>query len=58
MLLHSGQIGAWVANELSGAELAAPGIVGFETADIIRRHELAELISPDQAAQAHADLLI
>ncbi len=27
------------------------------TANIVRRHELAGLISPDQAAQAHADLL-
>ncbi len=29
----------------------------METANILRRHELAGLISPDQAAQAHADLL-
>lgn len=29
----------------------------FETANILRRHELARLISRDQAAQAHADLL-
>lgn len=29
----------------------------FECANIIRRHELAEMISADQAAQAHNDLL-
>lgn len=29
----------------------------FETSNIIRRHELSGLISADQAAQAHADLL-
>lgn len=29
----------------------------FECSNIIRRHELAGLMSGDQAAQAHADLL-
>jgi len=29
----------------------------FEAADILRRHQLATLITFDQAAQAHADLL-
>ena len=29
----------------------------FEAANIIRRHDLAGLVSADQAAQAHADLL-
>ena len=29
----------------------------FESSNIIRRHELAGLVSADQAAQAHADLL-
>ena len=29
----------------------------FEASNIIRRHELAGLVSSDQAAQAHADLL-
>jgi predicted nucleic acid-binding protein len=42
---------------LSGADLAAPSLVAFEVANIIRRHELAGLVSRDQAAQAHADLL-
>jgi predicted nucleic acid-binding protein len=29
----------------------------FEVSNILRRHELAGLVSGDQAAQAHADLL-
>lgn len=57
LLLDAGDDGQWVTATLDGAELAAPSLIGFETANIIRRHELAELISPDQAAQAHADLL-
>ena len=35
----------------------APSHVEYETANIFRRHELAGLVSADQAAQAHADLL-
>jgi predicted nucleic acid-binding protein len=57
LLLDGGPNGRWVAETLAGADLTAPSLVGFETANIIRRHELAGLISADQAAQAHADLL-
>jgi predicted nucleic acid-binding protein len=57
LLLDGGPDGRWVAETLTGTDLLAPGLVEFECANIIRRHELAELISPDQAAQAHADLL-
>jgi predicted nucleic acid-binding protein len=57
LLLDAGPTGQWVTEALTGAELAAPSLVGFETANIVRRHELAGLISRDQAAQAHADLL-
>ncbi len=42
---------------LTGAELAAPHLLSFECANIIRRLELAGLASTDQAMQAHADLL-
>jgi predicted nucleic acid-binding protein len=38
-------------------DLAAPSLVRFESASIIRRHESAGIIGADQAAQAHADLL-
>ena len=57
LLLDGGSDGRWAQRALAGAELAAPGIVGFEAANIIRRHELAGLVSADQSAQAHADLL-
>ncbi|HWK29156.1 MAG TPA: type II toxin-antitoxin system VapC family toxin [Solirubrobacter sp.] len=57
LLLDDGPKGRWVAAGIAGADLAAPALVGFEVASIIRRHELASLISRDQAAQAHADLL-
>jgi predicted nucleic acid-binding protein len=57
LLLDGGPAGRWVAETLSGTHLAAPSLVAFESANIIRRHELAGLVSADQAVQAHADLL-
>jgi predicted nucleic acid-binding protein len=57
LLLDGGPDGRWATATLAGADLAAPHLVGFEAANVIRRHELAGLISADQAAQAHADLL-
>lgn len=57
LLLDSGADGQWAAAALSGADLAAPCLFGFETANIIRRQEVAGVVSSDQAAQAHADLL-
>ena len=57
LLLDSGPDGAWVTEQLSGRDLAAPSLIAYETANIIRRHERAALIGTDQAAQAHADLL-
>jgi len=57
LLLDAGPDGSWATGMLAGAHLAAPSLVAFEGANIIRRHELAEHITADQAAQAHADLL-
>ena len=57
LLLDGGPDGYWVSRALSGADLLAPSLVGFEAANVIRRHELAGQVSTDQAAQAHADLL-
>lgn len=57
LLIDAGPAGTWAANALSGTEPAAPSLIDFETANILRRHALAGLISHDQAAQAHADLL-
>lgn len=57
LLLDSGPDGRWATAQLSGADLAAPCLLRFEAANILRRHEVAGLISADQAAQAYADLL-
>lgn len=57
LLLDGGPDGGWVTEALSGADLIAPSLVEFEAANIIRRHDLAGLVSTDQAAQAHVDLL-
>lgn len=57
LLLDAGADGNWAATALTGVELAAPAVLPFEAANIIRRHELAGLVTSDQAAQAHADLL-
>ena len=57
LLIDGGSDGRWVTEAVEGADLAAPTLIGFETANILRRHELAGLITADQAAQAHVDLL-
>jgi predicted nucleic acid-binding protein len=57
LLLDSGPDGSWVAATIAGATLVAPGLAIWEAANILRRHELAGIVSSDQAAQAHADLL-
>lgn len=57
VLLDAGPAGRWATDALTGADLAAPSLLPFEAANIIRRHELAALITADQAAQAHSDLL-
>ena len=57
LLLDAGPDGTWVANALTDSILAAPALIGWEVTNILRRHELAGIVSADQAAQAHADLL-
>ena len=57
LLLDSSEDGRWATAKLSEADLAAPAPLRFEAANIIRRHELGGIVSSDQAAQAHADLL-
>lgn len=57
MLLDGGADGRWATEALAGADLAGPSLLCFEAANIIRRLELARLVTADQAAQAHADLL-
>ncbi len=57
LLLDSGPDGQWVTQTVEAGEIAAPALVTYEAANVIRRHELAGQISPDQSVQAHADLL-
>ena len=57
LLLDAGPDGVWATSVFADASLAAPNLVMFEASNVIRRHELAGLISADLAAQAHADLL-
>lgn len=56
-LLDDGTSGRAAARSMSPADLAAPALLPFEVANILRRHERADLIGVDQVAQAHADLL-
>ena len=58
LLVDGGPAGAWATSVLTAAtDLLAPHLALFEVASILRRHELAQIITPDQAVQAHADLL-
>ena len=56
LLLDSGDAGSWVADTLSSRVLAAPHLMPYECANIIRRQEMSAAISADQAALAHRDL--
>jgi predicted nucleic acid-binding protein len=49
--------GAAVAGAVAGSALAAPELLPFETADVLRRLELGGQVQPETAALAHADLL-
>lgn len=57
ILLDNGSDGRWATDAITGMDLVAPSLLPFEAANILRRHELAKLITADQATQAHADLL-
>ena len=57
LLLDAGPDGQWATEALTGADVAAPSVLSIECSNVIRRHELVGLISADQAAQAHADML-
>jgi predicted nucleic acid-binding protein len=57
MLLDAGPAGQWVTDVLTGADIFAPTLMPFECANVLRRQELGGVVSTDQAAQAHADLV-
>ena len=53
MLVDGGPAGRWAAGMLAAAaDLSAPHLVMFEAANVLRRHQLARIITADQAAQA------
>lgn len=56
-LVDGGPAGEWASAQLAGVDLAAPHLAPFEVANILRRHELAGLITGDQSSQAHVDLI-
>ena len=57
LLVDAGPDGTWAAEQLAGCAVAAPHHAPLEVANILRRHELAGLVSTDLAQQAHADLV-
>jgi predicted nucleic acid-binding protein len=57
LLLDAGPDGEWVTQAIGSAPISAPSLLPYETANVIRKLELAGRISSDQAAQGHADLL-
>lgn len=58
LLVDGGPAGRWATTVLAPATgLLAPHLALFEASNILRRHQLAQIITSDQAAQAHADLL-
>lgn len=57
LLVDAGPAGVWAARVISPEALVAPHLVVFETANVLRRHAAAGIISVDQAALAHRDLV-
>ncbi|MGH9006828.1 MAG: type II toxin-antitoxin system VapC family toxin [Acidimicrobiales bacterium] len=57
LLVDAGPAGRWVTASVSGTTLAAPQLIMFEAANVLRRHSLAGLLDQTQATLAHADLL-
>lgn len=49
--------GSAVAGALAGSALAAPELLPFEAANVLRRLELGGRLAPETAALAHRDLL-
>lgn len=56
-LVDEGPTGAWSAEVLSSAPLAAPHLLPVEVASMLRRAVLSRRLSADSAALAHRDLL-
>ena len=48
----------WVTLQIGRTSLAAPELMPFEAANVLRRHAAAKLITSSDAAVAHAELLL
>jgi predicted nucleic acid-binding protein len=57
VLTDGNGVGAAVADALAGSALAAPELLPFETANVLRRLELGGQLTRETAALAHGDLL-
>lgn len=55
-LCDAGPHGVWAASTLARGELAAPHLMMFETANTLRRLEIAGVIDPGESAAAFAEL--
>jgi len=56
MLTDVGPAGEWSTAQATDARLAAPDLMPYEAASILRRHVLAGVLDPSAATLAHADL--
>ena len=56
LLLDAGPTGDWVAARVADRHLAAPELVMYETANVLRRRAAAGAVSPAEATLAHEDL--
>lgn len=56
-LLSNDRHGTWAASVLTSHEVAAPQLLTFEVANVLRRHAAAQIVSLDIARLAHGDLV-
>lgn len=56
LLADGGPRGEWAAARATGARLAAPDLMPFEAANILRRQVLAGILDAGVATLAHGDL--
>jgi len=57
LLVDAGETGEAVASAVASHELHSPDLALAETANVLRRQELAGRLQPVEATLAHADLL-
>ncbi len=57
VLADASGVGTAVAEAIAGHALAAPELLPFDAANVLRRLELGRQLAPESAALAHRDLL-